>query len=320
MLLFFCLVFSCQNKSKEEFKSTLDSLSFLLQKDNLNISLLTQRSQEYIKIDQLTLAKNDIDSAYSIFKNDPALLLTRGELYFRLNKTRVSKDSWERCLKLDPNYLPCREKLTNLFCVVKDQNCKLMIDTLALINDGLIPNSLIVYLKEIHEYELAIDLLNNRIKKFPKNKETLTLLSILHSDTSSNNHSFNAELADFFFKKIVQFYPNDDQVYYNFGKHKQNLAEYREAIDLYANGLELTSTPHQTYYNMGFCAIQLQEYSNAIDYFSNAIFLDNSFLLAYHARAYVYDLIDNHEKSMTDWKNCLMLNPSYIPALEALSK
>ena len=195
-----------------------------------------------------------------------------------------------------------------------------MIDTLALINDGLIPNSLIVYLKEIGEYELAIDLLNNRIKKFPKNKETLTLLSILHSDTSSNNNFFNAELADFFFKKIVQLYPNDNQVYYNFGKHKQNLAEYREAIDLYENGLELTSTPHQTYYNMGFCSIQLKEYSHAIDYFSNAIYLDNSFLLAYHARAYVYDLIDNQEKSMTDWKNCLMLNPSYIPALEALSK
>ena len=315
-----CLFFSCQNKTKAHFKSPIDSLSFLLKQDDSNISLLTKRAQEYIKVDKFSLSKNDIDHAYDILKNDSELLLTRGELYFILNKTRISKESWERCLKLDPNNLKCREKLTNLFCVVKDSKCKLMIDTLALINDGLIPNSLIVYLKESDEYELAIDLLNNRIKKFPKDKDALTLLSILHSDTSSNNNYFNSELAENFFKKIMNLYPHDPQVYYNFGKHKQNLSEYTEAIDLYEQGLQLTSNSDQSYYNMGFCSMQLQEYSQAIEYFTNAINIDKSFLLAYHARAYVYDLMDKPEKSITDWKNCLMLNPSYIPALEALSK
>ena len=148
----------------------------------------------------------------------------------------------------------------------------------------------------------------------------LILLSILHSDTSSNNNYFNSELADSIFKNIIQLYPNDHQVYYNFGKHKQNLSAYAEALDLYSKSIKLNSSNKQTYYNMGFCEMQLSNYLNAINYFSQAIDLDNSFLLAYHARAYLYNLTNDKDKAKIDWKNCLMLNPSYIPALEALSQ
>ena len=44
-----------------------------------------------------------------------------------LNETRISKESWERCLIIDPNQLDCRIKLTNLLCAVRDSTCKLMI-------------------------------------------------------------------------------------------------------------------------------------------------------------------------------------------------
>lgn len=314
------LVFvSCSNHSPINSYSSIDSISVLLQKDSLNIELLNQRAQLYIEQDEINLAKKDIDNAYSVFKNDTDLLLKRGYIYYSLNQTRISKESWERCINIDPNNLDCREKLTNLLCAVKYPNCKSMIDTLDLLNNGIVSTRLIVYLKELREYERAINLLKNRLSQFPKEKGSLSLLSIMYSDTSSMNTMFNTSLADNYFKEIIELYPNDYQVYYNFGKSKQDLSEYEDAVNLYNMAIDIDPNAKESYYNLGFCYMQLEEYRVAINYFTSALKLDSSFLLAYHARAYLYDLIGEKEKARADWKNCLMLNPSYIPAIKALS-
>ena len=93
-----------------------------------------------------------------------------------------------------------------------------MIDTLSILNNGIIPTSLIAYLKELKEYKISIELLNNLLAHYPEGKEVLSLLSIIHSDTSVNNNFFDEQLAEQYFKKIIQLYPNYPQVYYNFGK------------------------------------------------------------------------------------------------------
>jgi len=318
-LLFFCAFCACQHTSNHHSISTLDSLSSLLQSDSTDINLLKKRADIYINNHEYYLAKNDIDRAYTLFKNDIDLLLKRGEVYFNLNKTKTSKESWERCLKINPNQIECRQKLTELLCLVRSPQCKNMIDTLALVNSGIVSLPLIVALKELGEYKLAVGFLDDFIQSSPMNKEALSLLSIIYSDTSSFNNYFNTKLAEECFQKIIKFYPNYAQVYYNFGKHKQNIFEYNEAMELYDKNIQLDSTNKHSYYNMGFCAIQLGKNNQAISYFTEALLIDNSFLLAYHARAYLYDLTNNPEQATKDWKNCLLLNPSYIPALKALT-
>ena len=71
MLFIVCLLlfFTCQNNTSGNFPSSLDSLSFLLSKDSLNITLLNERSKLYITNNALSLAKKDIDNAYAIFKS-----------------------------------------------------------------------------------------------------------------------------------------------------------------------------------------------------------------------------------------------------------
>lgn len=319
-MLIFCSLYSCNSISTSDYDSDLDSISFLIDNDSTDIKLLKERAEIYIDKNQFDLAKTDIDQAYSLFKNDIDILLKRGHIYYVLNQTRVSKESWERCLKINPNHIECRQKLTELLCIVRSPKCKLMIDTLSIINDGFISVPLVVSLKELGEYGLAIKYLNNLINISPEDKEILSLLSVIYSDTSMYNSYFNIELAENNFEKIIKLYPNDSQVYYNFGKHKQNILEYEQALLLYDRNLKLDSKNKHSYYNMGFCAMQLSEYNRAIDYFTNAILIDNSFLLAYHARAYLHTVTNNIDQANRDWKTCLMLNPSYIPALNALSR
>ncbi len=320
IFIFLILLICCQSPNTKPITSTLDSLTYLLQNDDSDINLLNHRAKLYLEANNLDLAKLDIDKAYSIFKNDANVLLSRGDIYFALNQTRISKESWMRCLRIDPNQIDCRVKLTNLLCAVRDSNCKLMIDTLAKLKNGIVSTSIIAYLKEMREYELAIDLLTNLLREQSSNKEVLSLLSLIYSDTIQSNSFFNIELAEKYFTDIINQYPNYFQVYYNYGKHKQNILQYKEALDLYRKGVELEVNSKQIFYNMGFCSLELQDYNQAINYFSSAIEIDNSFLLAYHARAYTYTLNGNIKQAQFDWKNCLMLNPSYIPALEGLSR
>ena len=315
-----CLFFGCQNTSHKNSISILDSLSILLQNDPSNIDVLKKRAGIYIEKNDFLSAQIDIDYAYQLFKNDADLLLRRGEVYFELNQTRISKESWERCLSLEPNNIKCREKLTQLFCLVQDRKCRLMIDTLALLNNNMISLDLIISLKENQEYSKAIYFLNNLIDVYPKNKDALSLLSIIHSDTSVLNNEFNSQLAEEYFMKIINLYPKYKIVYYNFGKYKQDILQYQDALEMYGKYLKLDFNNKQIYYNMGFCYLQLEDYEKSIDSFTKAINIDSSFLLAYHARAYLYELTNRPEKAKLDWKNCLMLSPSYIPALEGLSK
>ena len=319
-ILCFSILLGCQNISKNQNISALDSLSILIDQDPENISYLKNRAAIYQHNNKFNLAQDDIETAYQLFKNDVDILLNRGEIYYALNQTRISKESWERCLKINPNHVGCRQQLTELLCIVGSPQCQSMIDTLALINNNLISIPLIISLKNLNEYKLAIYFLNNLSRTDPDSREVLSLLSVIHSDTSLQNQHFDIELAENYFNKIIQLYPNDSQVYYNFGKHKQNILEYQAALELYDQNLQLDPANKNTYYNMGFCALKLKKHNRSIDYFTEAISIDNSFLLAYHARAYLYDLINNHEKAVIDWKNCLMLNPSYIPALQGVSK
>ena len=232
----------------------------------------------------------------------------------------LQQEGWERCLKIEPNNIVCRENLTALMCAVKDINCKSMIDTLSMLNNGTVSTTLIVYLKELREYDLALKLLNNLALINPKDKEVLTLLSIIYSDTSAFNTNFSTKLAEKYFNDALSLYSNDVQLHYNFGKYQQDVLKYNEALKSYNHVINLDSTNKQAYYNMGFCAMQLENYTESIMYFTKAINLDQSFLLAYHARAFVNELNKDFDKAKVDWKNCLMLNPSYIPALEGLNK
>tara|TARA_Y100001968_G_scaffold312542_1_gene335853 strand:- start:1523 stop:2521 length:999 start_codon:yes stop_codon:yes gene_type:complete len=310
----------CTNTSQNNHASSLDSLSFLITQDSENISYLKKRADIYYNNNEFDLAKNDIETAYHLFKNDVDILFQRGEIYYALNQTRISKESWERCLKINPNHIDCRQKLTELLCIVRSPRCSAMIDTLSLLSNGLISIPLIIALKDLKEYDSVLFFLNKLKNMQPDNKEILSLLSVIHSDTSFQNKHFDISLAETYFNKIIDLYPNDIQVYYNFGKHKQNILEYETALKLYHQNLKLDPSNKQTYYNMGFCAMQLKHYEQAINYFTESIALDNSFLLAYHARAYLYELIDDLDKAKSDWKTCLMLSPSYIPALQGLSK
>jgi len=130
---------------------------------------------------------------------------------------------------------------------VGNPQCQPMIDTLALINNDLISIPLIIALKDLNKYKSAIYYLNNLRKIYPDNKEALSILSLIHSDTSFQNQHFDIHLAEQYFNKIIQLYPNDPQVYYNFGKHKQNISEYETALKLYDKNLQL-NTNKNTYY------------------------------------------------------------------------
>ena len=100
------IIYSCQINSTKNYQSPIDSLNLVLTNDPNDVDALVQKSKILFESGNYIEAKNVIDKAYKIFKNDMSVLFLRGEIYFKLNKTSISKKSWERCISNDPNNIP----------------------------------------------------------------------------------------------------------------------------------------------------------------------------------------------------------------------
>ena len=112
-----------QETAEQEPKSAsskLDSLNLYLIDDPNNVEALVARTKEYIRMKNLQYALADAIAANEIDSNNVDVLLNWGEVNYFFNKTRISRDAWTKCIKLDKENVDCRLKLAELYHIVEE--------------------------------------------------------------------------------------------------------------------------------------------------------------------------------------------------------
>ena len=71
------IIYSCQINSTKNHQSPIDSLNVVLTNDPNDVDALVQKSKILFESGNYIEAKNVIDKAYKIFKNDIAVLILR---------------------------------------------------------------------------------------------------------------------------------------------------------------------------------------------------------------------------------------------------
>jgi tetratricopeptide (TPR) repeat protein len=336
-ILIFSLAFACTNsenispkKTKEtatlkdsdarlaDLQRKIDSLSTLnLERPN-NIDVLLKRAELYMEVPNPSYAKADVDAAFFLDSSRADVLLSRGEVYYVLNKTRTSRDMWEKCASLFSDDVECRMRMTELYIAVGDFEAalKLINEVLnlepqranAIFMKGVIVRDLYADTTLAMQYfQRAIDLKDGNYI------EALDMMGVMLAHKQD-------PMAIQYFKNALELAPNRADLYHKIGLSYTYIDEYNSALEAYEKSLQLNPRNDEVYFNIGFIHISLKNYDLAIDNFNKALELREMGVKALYGRAFAYEMRGDVLNARKDYQSCLGMFPDYKPAQIGLER
>ena len=286
------ILVSCDSSPKSpavsvEGQSPIDSIQAELAKDPTNAQAFAKRSLLELKARNLRAAQEHAIRAIQLDSNDTYVLESYGDVFFVLNQTRKSRDSWLRCVELNDQNVSCRLKLAELYFTVR--NHQLALDQLnkVLLIEGRNPMALFlkgnVY-KEIGDTANAIAFIQSAIDADPKYFDAYDQMGVLYAAKRDS-------LAVIYYKKAMELRPNESNTYYNLGVYYQEQELWNRALEAYASAIQVDPKHFNSHYNMGYINVLLKVWDQGAVHFTDALNAKNDFLQAYYGRAYCFEML-----------------------------
>lgn len=97
---------------------------------------------------------------------------------------------------------------------------------------------------------------------------------------------------------------------YNEGSVFLNQKNYKEAIRLYTESIQLNPKYAVVYNDRGYSYHELKQYNLAIEDFNKAIELDPQYSYPYNNRGRSYARLNNYEQAISDYNKAIQINPN----------
>lgn len=320
VLVLLCTLISCStDSSKVQTTSDLnpaDSLRVVLSEDSLNARALAQLA--LLELEQRNLKESQLaaNKAISLDSNDTYVLESFGDVYFVLNQTRKSRDSWMRCAEIDENNVDCRLKLAELYFAVR--NYKPALDWLneVLLIEGRNSNALFLkgnIYKELQDTSNAITFIQASIDANPEYFDAYEQLGVLYASKGDS-------LAVVYYKKAIELRPNEANTYYNLGVYYQEREEWNRALESYASAIQVNPKHFNSHYNMGYINVLLSVWNQGAVHFTDALNVKPDYYQAMYGRAYCFEMLGDVKRAKEDYERALNMKVDYQPAREGLAR
>ena len=300
---------------QEDFYS--DSLNNYIAEHPNSADALLARANLYIKNRNLKYAFADAQAAMQMDSLNPAALLVWGDVNYLGNKTRISKNAWENCIKVDKNNIDCRLKLAELYNVVQEfgKSQKLVDEVIALDKNQPVA----YYIKGINlrdmrgdtasalqYFQKAIDLDNNYIS-------AIDMMGVLLSAKKD-------PLCLAYFNRILEIDPNHYPTYYNMGMFYMNTEDWNNAIKSFTKCTQINPRDIESLFNLGYIHLQLGANDIARDYFSQSLKIEPINHRALYGRGYAYELLGDIPNAEKDYRLALSYNPQHEGSKQGLQR
>ena len=315
------VVLACTPKTPEEEtakkQTPLDSVSAFLQDNPNNTDALAFRAGLYLEQKNLPYAKADMEAVLELDSNHVEGLLRKGEVYFIGNQTRISKEAWERCIQVDPDNIPCRLKLAELYSIVQDYDrCISFADAVIERDDQ---NAMAYYIKGLAlrdkkgDTTLALKYIQKSIDLNPTFVPALDMAGVLHMGLGSG-------LAGGYFQRVIDQDPNNAKAYYNLGMFHLASKDYNPAIAAFTSCGQLNPNDPEPFFNLGYIHLELNMLTEARSYFGQSIRAQEVNFRAYYGRAFAAERAGDLTNAEKDFRKALEYNPSHTPSKEGLKR
>jgi tetratricopeptide (TPR) repeat protein len=295
----------------------IDSLTRLIAQDPTQAEPLARRARAYLAIKDLKNALADAQGARNLDSNSTLVQLTWGEVNFVMNRTRLSKDAWLRCIALDPNNLECRLKLAELYLIVA-----LYDDALKQVNQVLErdpQNGTAYFMKgvlirdkakdtalAISYFQKAVDLDNNDV-------DALEMLGVLYAKKRN-------PLAVAYYERALALEPNRADLYFDLGVYYMDVQDWNGALINYTKAIQLKPDYGDALFNLGYVHIQLKGYAEARKHFTAAIQANPRDYRSYYARGFCFETLGDVGNARRDYEEALKYAANYGPAADGVER
>jgi tetratricopeptide (TPR) repeat protein len=305
----------------------LDSLNTYLTSNPYEVSALVARTREYINQKNLKYALADAKAAYDLDSTNTEVLLNWGEINYFFNKTRISRDAWVECARIDKENIDCRLKLAELYHIVGEyeKSLKLAREVTSIDNQNATAYLILGldYRDGINDTTTAIKYIQKAIDIQDDYFEAIEHMALLYTHKAKFNFdSVDMAITESYYKRMTQLQPDNYWVYYNKGIYYYNLQDWNRCLESLTQASQLKPNDPEVYLTLGMVHIQIDALPEAEDLFTKAIKYSPSEAnyRAYYSRGYVNELQGDYTNAVRDYQQAKRFNPTYEPAKVALQR
>jgi tetratricopeptide (TPR) repeat protein len=302
----------------EEVNSVeLKSLNEMLKADPNNSHLYYKRGKVYLGFKDFEAAIEDANRALKIdsLKTDSFYILLT-DASFTCGRTRLAKESLERCIKNIPTSTKAYLKLAEMYFFVKKYK-----ESITNINNALKidPTNALGYFlkgmcyKESGDTSLAVSSMQTAVEQDDKYYDAFVELGMIFAAKRN-------PLCIEYFNSALRVKPQSTEVIYFVGKFYQDIKRIPQAVDAYNKLLAIDKKNKHALYNLGTINYTyLKDVEKAKGYFTQAIDSDTEYTEAYLARGICFEDLKSFADAEADYKMAVQLRQNYEPAIERLN-
>jgi len=323
-LVFLTLIFitACVSDKEKEQKTEIQILSEKIAENPTDITLLNDRV-EYNK------AKNNLESVLYDLKEIVRLdslntdnHLKIAAIYFELSKGKngnpkypsLVKHHLEKSINLDAKNTEAFSLMGELLLAYgKFEDAIKSFNTSLKINYNQEKSHMLMgyTFKQLNQIDNAINCFRNAVSVNPDFKEA-------HVQLGQIFHQLGDTMAIEYYNNALNITKDDELVLYNKALFYQDMLDWNNALDAYAELHKVNYTHSSAHYNLGFIHMELGLYDIAANNFSDAIYSNSEFFEAYYSRGNCFETLGNIAQAESDYKRAIEINPEYKYAIEAL--
>ncbi len=323
-ILLFILIASCKHKSDGNQQNSdslsvnisTDELNLQIEKDLSNPELYYQRSVIYFNENNFEKALQDIDQAIVYNKTNALYFYYRGNILFALNQTLKAAEAYELSIKLKPDYSEAKQKVAELYFIVKEHQKSLNYLNAIISIDQTNANAHFLKgmnLKELRDTLKAIQEFQSAYENDKNFYDAAIQLGLIFS-------SRNNKIAIEYLSSAIRMQPRNEEAYFARGVYYQNNKYYTEALMDYRKVIAINPSRFDAYYNVGYINFETKHFDEAIRNLDFCIQMNNNYSQAYYMRGLSEEIKGNKEKAKLNYEYVLQLDSSFYLAKEALKR
>lgn len=275
----------------------------------VSLELKTKKLEVLLELEQYTQAKEIMNELKESSMESTDFLVCCAKYYSNLGNPRKSIEYCERALELEEEENFLHNFIADEFINLEDPFNALKHYKMALNADPQdeysLENAMLCY-SQLNKSDEAIDFLNSYLDKFPFSETAW----YEYGQFFFNRKNYEEAIKGFDY--LLAINSQSVGVYANKAACYEAMQEWKKAIEVYEEMLELEYTKAFTYYKIGLCHKENKQLIPALNAFQKSLREDPQFYLSMIEQSYIYEEMGGMKEALHFAKEAVALNDTNL--------